>query len=65
MNPENVVCVCKHNGIEVGRIKATDPTSEEYVTKLTRQYDGLVVDYMVEDPKPAPAINLLGMKRFW
>ena len=50
--PHKTMCVCKHNGTEVGRIAATAPNAEAYMTELARFYGKLEVDY-VEDATAA------------
>jgi len=55
LDPHKVICVCKHNGREVGRIAATASNANAYMTELALRYRGLEVEY-VED---AAAINLL------
>jgi hypothetical protein len=49
LDPAKTICVCKHNGVKVGSIRATDPNASEYIQNLTRQYDGLQVEHEVED----------------
>lgn len=61
MNPHSVICVCKHNGKEVGRIAATAPNAEAYMTELLRCYGGLQVEY-IEDPDAAMISRMLSPK---
>jgi hypothetical protein len=52
LDPYKVMCVCKHNGKEVGRIAAAAKNAEAYMTELTRHYGSLQVEY-VEDSTAA------------
>lgn len=61
LNPHSVICVCKHDGKEVGRIAATAPNAEAYMTELTRCYGSLEVEY-VEDPDGAIISRMLSSK---
>lgn len=45
LQPSTTILVCKHKGREVGRIAATAPNAEAYLTELARHYGLLEVDY--------------------
>ncbi len=49
LDPNKTICVCKHNGKEVGRIPATAPNTLVYIQELASHYGDLQVDYE-EDP---------------
>lgn len=44
INPQNAVCVLRHEGKEVGRIAATAANQTEYINELTRYYKTLDID---------------------
>jgi len=48
-DPYKTMCVVKHNGKEVGRIPATAPTAEAYITELVRHYGDVNVDYVHDE----------------
>lgn len=52
LDPNKVICVCKHNGKEVGRIAAKASNAEAYMTELVRHYGDVQVEY-VEDADAA------------
>ena len=58
LDPYNTFCVCKVNGKEVGRILASDPNAENYMTDFVRHYGSLEVEY-VEDATAAMIARLL------
>jgi hypothetical protein len=62
MNPHSTVCVCKHNGKEVGRIAATAPNAAAYIDELARAHGGLQVEY-VEDSTYAMVSRLVNTPR--
>lgn len=62
LDPYKTVCVCKHEGVEVGRIAATAANASAYIDGLTRQYGSLTVDY-VEDATYAMVSSLLSGRR--
>ncbi|MCK9459493.1 MAG: hypothetical protein M0R80_07635 [Proteobacteria bacterium] len=45
LDPYKTICVCRHDGKEVGRIPATAPNAIAYIDELARQYGSLNVDY--------------------
>jgi hypothetical protein len=49
MDPHKTILVCKHNGKEVGRIPATAPNAEAYMTELARHYGKLEVEYVPDE----------------
>lgn len=49
LDPHKTICVCYHNGKEVGRIAATARNASAYMTELASVYGDLQVDYE-EDP---------------
>lgn len=49
LDPHKTILVCKHNGKEVGRIPATAPNAEAYMTELARFYRGLEIDYVRDE----------------
>lgn len=49
MDPEKTILVCKYKGKEVGRIPATAPNAEAYMTELARHCGGLDVDYVPDE----------------
>lgn len=57
LNPENTICICKHEGREVGRIAATAPNASEYMQTLAEHYKTMTVDY--EEDKDAAMISRL------
>jgi hypothetical protein len=48
LDPYKVVCVIKHDGKEVGRVRAAAPNAEAKLTELANYYGSITVDY-VED----------------
>lgn len=55
IDPNNAICVIKHNGREVGRIAATARNASAYIQTLASHYkDGVTVDY--EEDKDAAMI---------
>lgn len=58
LDPHKVICVCKHNGKEVGRIAATAKNAEEYISTLASHYGSLQVEY-VEDATAAMVSQML------
>lgn len=63
LNPQNTMCICKHNGKEVGRIAATAPNAAIYMEELARQYKDLDVTY-VEDKDAAMINRMFSRTRF-
>ncbi len=49
LDPHKTILVCKHDGKEVGRVRATAPNAEAYQVELVRHYGHIEVDYE-EDP---------------
>jgi len=49
LDPYKTICVCKHKGKEVGRIPATAPNAEAYITELVRHYGEINVDYVADE----------------
>jgi len=45
LDPEKTICVCYHDGKEVGRVPATAPRAVDYIDTLARRYDSLEVKY--------------------
>ena len=63
LDPDNTVCIVKHNGKEVGRIAATAPNASDYITGLVSHYgNGVTVDYE-ESPTEAWVSRLFQTKR--
>lgn len=59
LNPDNVMLVVKHNNVEVGRIAATAPNANEYLTGMAAFYgEVLTVDY-VEDATAAMVYRVI------
>lgn len=58
LDPYKVMCVCKHNGKEVGRIAAAAHNAEAYMTELVRHYGDLQIEY-VEDATAAMVSQML------
>lgn len=48
MNPYKTMCICKHNGKEVGRIPATAVTAPDYISELASHYGSLEVEYVYD-----------------
>ena len=48
LDPYKTMCVCRHNGKEVGRIAAASPKAEAYITHLAQHHGSIQVEY-VED----------------
>lgn len=49
MDPHKTICVVKHDGKEVGRVPATSPNAEAYITELVRHYGKCDVDYVPDE----------------
>lgn len=47
LNPEKTVCVCYHDGKEVGRVPATAPRAVDYIDELARHHGNLEVKYEI------------------
>ncbi len=45
LDPHKTICVCKHDGKEVGRIPATAPNAPDYIQELMLLYGSLQVEY--------------------
>lgn len=45
LDPYKTILVLKHNGKEVGRIPATAPNANTYITELVRFYGACQIDY--------------------
>lgn len=48
-DPYKTMCVVKHDGKEVGRIPATAPNAEAYISELASFYHGVDVDYVHDE----------------
>ena len=48
LDPYKTMCICYHDGKEVGRIPATAPNAVTYIDELVGHYGSLNVEY-VED----------------
>jgi hypothetical protein len=42
---ENTICVCRVDGKEVGRIPASAPNADAYISELARHHKTMTVDY--------------------
>lgn len=62
LDPYKVMCVCKVNGKEVGRIAAAAKNAEAYMTELARHYGSLQVEY-VEDATAAMLSQAMSQNR--
>ena len=49
LDPYKTICVVKHKGKEVGRIPATAPNAEAYITELVRHYKEVEVEYVPDE----------------
>lgn len=58
LDPYKVMCVCKHNGREVGKVAAAASNAEAYITELVRHYGDIEVEY-VEDATAAMVSQML------
>lgn len=56
LDPHKTILVVKHHGREVGRIPATVPNAEQYLTEMARMYGDCAVDY-----EPDPTRGLLAL----
>ncbi len=52
LDPNNTICVLKHDGKEVGRIAATAKNASQYINGLASHYGELKMEY-VEDATSA------------
>ena len=59
LDPYKTICVCKHNGKEVGRIPATAKRAPAYLQELASRYGSLEVEYE-EDPTAGLPAGLFG-----
>lgn len=44
-NPYAQICVCKHNGKEVGRIAASAKNASQYIDDLVRTHGPITIEY--------------------
>ncbi len=58
LNPNNTICVLKHDGREVGRVAATAKHAQEYIKTMTEFYDKIEIEY-VEDSMAASISRML------
>jgi hypothetical protein len=56
LDPKKTICVCYHNGKEVGRVPATAPRAIDYIDELARRYDSLEVKYEAVPDCPLLAV---------
>ena len=49
LDPYKTMLVLKHDGKEVGRVPATAPNAEAYITELGRHYGDLQIDYVPDE----------------
>jgi hypothetical protein len=49
MDPRKTMLAVKHNGKEVGRIPATAPNAEAYITELVLHYREASVEYVHDE----------------
>lgn len=64
LDPYKTDCVCKHEGREVGRIAATAPNAETYITALASEYGELQIEYVERDTSVGLLGGLFGRRRF-
>ena len=43
-DPRDLMCVCKHDGVEVGRIAAAAPSAVRYIRERQRLFGTISVD---------------------
>ena len=49
LNPNNTMCIVKHDGKEVGRIAATAFNAELYMKSLVKVHGSVTIDYIEDE----------------
>ena len=55
LDPNDTICIIKHDDREIGRIAAADPNATAYIAALAMNYGSLTVDY--KEDKDAAIIS--------